>query len=313
MKNNLMLKASRNINKAGMSLKKYSPEIFVVLGIAGMVTSTVMACKATTKLNDILEESKKEIDTIKEVTAKPELLPEGAVYTEEDSKKDLTIAYTQTGIKLVKLYGPSVIVGALSITSIVASSVIMKKRNIALAAAYTTIDQSFKKYRSNVVERFGEEVDRQLKHNIKAVEIEKVITDENGEEKTVSELVELVDEDSTKYSEYAKFFDEYSDYWEKDPEYNLMFLHRQQAYANDLLKSKGRVFLNEVYRMLGIPETKEGQVVGWVYNEKEPVGDNYIDFGIYDVKKRNSREFVNGYERSILLDFNTDGNIWELM
>lgn len=313
MKNNLMLKASRTVNKAGLTLKKYSPEIFVVLGIAGMVTSTVMACKATTKLNDILEESKKEIDTIKEVTAKPELLPEGAVYTEEDSKKDLTIAYTQTGIKLVKLYGPSVIVGALSITSIVASNVIMKKRNIALAAAYTTIDQSFKKYRSNVVERFGAEVDRQLKHNIKAVEIEKVITDENGEEKRVSELAELVDEDPTKYSEYARFFDEYSDYWEKDPEYNLMFLNRQQAYANDLLKTKGFLFLNDIYRMLGIPETKAGQVVGWIYNEKEPVGDNYIDFGIYDVKKRNNREFVNGYEKSILLDFNPDGNIWKLM
>ena len=111
------------------------------------------------------------------------------------------------------------------------------------------------------------------------------------------------------YSDYAKFFDEGCREWDKDPEYNLTFLKCQENYANDLLKSKGHLFLNEVYDMLGIPRTKAGQIVGWIYDEENPIGDNYVDFGIYDVYKEANRNFVNGYERNILLDFNVDGDI----
>ena len=65
--------------------------------------------------------------------------------------------------------------------------------------------------------------------------------------------------------------------------------------------------------MLGIPKTKAGQVVGWVYDPEHPVGDNYVDFGLFDLDRERVRRFVNGDERNILLDFNVDGNIWELM
>ena len=92
-----------------------------------------------------------------------------------------------------------------------------------------------------------------------------------------------------------------------------MYLRRQQEFANEMLRSKGHLFLNEVYDILGFPRTKAGQVVGWIYDEKNPVGDNYVDFGIYDITDERKRDFINGYERSILLDFNVDGNIWDLM
>ena len=92
-----------------------------------------------------------------------------------------------------------------------------------------------------------------------------------------------------------------------------MFLKDQQRYANDILKSKGHLFLNEVYDMLSIPRTKAGQVVGWIYDEKHPVGDNFVDFGIYDIYNERARDFVNGYERTILLDFNVDGNILDMI
>ena len=65
--------------------------------------------------------------------------------------------------------------------------------------------------------------------------------------------------------------------------------------------------------MLGIPRTRAGQIVGWIYDKKNPIGDNYVDFGIYDTNKEANRNFVNGYERTILLDFNVEGNILELM
>ena len=92
-----------------------------------------------------------------------------------------------------------------------------------------------------------------------------------------------------------------------------MYLRRQQDYANELLKAKGHLYLNEVYDILGLPRSKAGQIVGWVYDEKNPIGDNYVDFGIYEQNRAKNRDFVNGYEKTILLDFNVDGNILDLM
>ena len=310
-KTELMNNLSRTFNKVGFNLKKHSPEILVVAGVVGTVTSAVMACKATTKLNDILEDAKTDIDKIHEVSSDEEFMAEHD-YTEEDSKKDLAIVYTQTAVKLVKLYAPSVILGGLSIGAMLTSNNILRKRNVALAAAYTAVDKSFKEYRGRVVDRFGKELDRELRYNIKAKEVEETIVDENGKEKTVKKTVNVVD--PTVYSDYAKFFDDGCTGWTKDPEFNLMYLKRQQEYANDLLQAKGHLYLNEVYDMLGIPRTKAGQVVGWIYDEKNPVGDNFVDFGIYDsALKEVNRDFVNGYERTILLDFNVDGNILDLM
>lgn len=307
----IISKFNGTIGKVGFKFKKYSPEILVVSGIVGVVASAVMACKATTKVSTILEDTKDSVEKIHECENNKELVESGE-YTHEDAKKDLTITYVQTGVKLVKLYAPSIALGVLSITSILASNNILRKRNVALAAAYATVDKSFKEYRNRVIERFGETVDRELKYNIKAKKIEEVVKDEEtGKEKKVKKTVEIGDPNT--YSDYARFFDDGCKGWEKDSEYNLMFLRAQQQYANDLLRSRGHLFLNEVYDMLGIPRTKAGQVVGWVYNKDNPVGDNYVDFGLYDINREVVRNFVNGYERTILLDFNVDGNIWDLI
>lgn len=308
MKTELMTKASRLLGNASLQIRKHSPEILMVAGVVGTVASTVLACKATLKVNEILEEKKNTIDAIHTC-----LENETIEYTEEDSKKDLTILYAQTGIKLVKLYAPAVILGALSITSIVAGHKILKKRNLALAAAYAVVDKGFKDYRKRVVERFGEELDKELRYNLKAKEIEEVVKDKDGNEKVEKKVVNVVDNENplNGVSEYAKFFDEVSTNWSKDPEYNLMFLRRQQDWANEKLKATGYLFLNEVYDMLGIPRTQAGQVVGWIYDKKNPNGDNYVDFGIYDVHSEAKRGFVNGVERSILLDFNVDGVIYD--
>lgn len=309
MKNtNFINKITVTVNKIGFKLKKHSPEILIAAGIVGTVASAVMACKATTKINDILDDTKEQLNIIHKC-AKDEEMAEK--YTQDDAKKDTAIVCIQTGVKLAKLYAPSVILGSLSLAGIVASNNILRKRNVALAAAYATVDKSFKDYRMRVVERFGEEIDRELRHNIKAQTFEETITDEDGNEKTVEKTVDIVGIDG--YSDYARFFDESCDAWEKDPEYNLMTLRAQQQYANDLLQAKGHLFLNEVYDMLGIPRTKAGQIVGWIYDENNPVGDNYVDFGIYDVNREKNRDFVNGYERSILLDFNVDGTILDLL
>lgn len=304
---NLVNKINTTVRKTGFKLRKYSPEILVVAGIVGTVVSAVMACKATTKISDILETTRDDIDTIHNF--KPDTESE-ETYSEEDMKKDLTIVYIQTGIKFVKLYTPAVLLGAVSIVSILTSNNILRKRNVAIAAAYATVDRGFKEYRNRVIERFGEKVDQELKYNIKAKKVDK-INGEDGKEEKVDKVVDVIDPNT--YSIYARFFDDGCTGWEKNSEYNLSFLRIQQQYANDLLRSRGHLFLNEVYDMLGIPRTKEGQAVGWIYDPDDDTRNNFVDFGIYDATREATRNFVNGYERTILLDFNVDGCIWDLI
>lgn len=309
-KTELLSTVSRNVHKVGFIFKKHSPEILMTAGIVGVVTSAVMACKATTKLSGILEESKKEIDQIHEYV---EVNGYSEKYTEEDSKKDLVISYTKMSMKLVKVYAPSVILGLLSITSILASNNIIRKRNMALAAAYAAIDSNFKDYRNRVVERFGKELDRELKYNIKPKEIEETIIDEEGNEIVVKKTVNNAEVNLP--SEYAKVFDEFSSCWTKDADYNLTFLRRIQDQANDKLRLRGHLFLNEVYDMLDIPRTKAGAIVGWIYDPNRENSDSYVDFGLYDnlINDESKRLFINGNERSVLLDFNVDGVIYDLL
>lgn len=307
-KTEIMSTVTRKLNKVGFTIKKHSPEILAVAGGVGVVTSAVMACKATLKVNDILDDAKNTVEKIHEVREMPEMVDK---YTEEDSKKDLAIVYIQTGVKLIKLYGPSVLLGTASLGCIFTSHKILRKRNMALAAAYATVDRGFKEYRSRVVERFGKELDRELKYNIRAKEIEEVVVNEDGTQTSVKNTVEAVD--PNVYSEYARFYDDGCLGWSKSSEDNLYFLKCQQNHANELLQSRGHLFLNEVYDMLGIPRTKAGQVVGWVYDKDNCTGDNFVDFGIYDLYNERARAFVNGHERTILLDFNVDGNVWDLL
>ena len=305
-KTELMAGMARKMHKLGFKVKQRSPEILVIGGAIGVVASAVMACKATLKVNEVLDEAKTQIDTVHEVANDPNMSEK---YTEEDKKKDLSIVYVQTGVKLVKLYGPSVVLGVASLACILTSHKILRKRNVALAAAYATVDRSFKEYRGRVVERFGEELDRELKYNIKAKQVEEKVVNEDGTETVVTKTVNAVD--PTQYSEYARFFDDGCIGWEKNPEYNLMFVRQVQNWANERLKSRGYLFLNEVYEMFGFPMTEAGQVVGWVYDKE--IGDGFVDFGVYDLYNEKARDFVNGRERVILLDFNVDGNVAKLL
>ena len=282
--NDLVVKTKNSLSKVNFKLKKMSPEILVGLGIVGVIAGTVMACKATTKVNDILDETKENVDKVHECLE----MNDSEKYTKEDSQKDLTIIYAQTAVKMVKLYGPAILITGASIASIIASNNIMRKRNLAIAAAYATVDQGFKDYRNRVVEKFGDEVEKELRYNIKEkVFTEKEIDEKTGKDKKVKNKIRVVDENGFKYSEFSKFFDASSRYWQKDSEYNLMFLRDCQNHANDRLRDTGHLFLNEVYDMLDIPRTKAGQVCGWLYrpDDQDYRGDSFVDFGIYRLVK----------------------------
>ena len=305
MKNKTEIMKSVNgvASKTVMKLKKHSPEILVVAGIAGTVVSAVLACKATTKVAEILDETKGTLDTIHEGMETGAI--NGQEYTTEDGKKDTVVVYAQTGMKLAKLYGPAIILGTLSITSILASNNILRKRNVALGAAYAAIDKSFKEYRGRVIERFGEQVDTELKYGIKVKKFEEIEVDtETGKEKKVKKTVMVAD--PNLQSDYAVYFDSKSRNYETNPDYNRMFLKAQQAFANDKLQTRGHLFLNEVLDDLDLPRTPAGQIVGWTKDGP----DGYVNFRIVEVE----RETEDGrHEPALLLDFNVEGNIWEKM
>ena len=300
-------KIGLKLQKAGNKLQKHSPEILIVAGVGGVIVSTVMACKATPKLDDILTESRVKLDDIRKAASDEAMADR---YSQKDAQKDMVITYIQTSVKVAKNYAPAAVIGVLSISSIFASNNILKQRNVALAAAYTALDTSYKEYRTRVFERFGEEVENEIRYNIKNQKIEVVETDENGKEKKVKKTVPVANAD---VSEYIRYFDRSSKEYEKDHGYNEMLLKSRQAWANDKLKANGYLYLNDVFDYLGFPKTKVGQVVGWVYDPNNTRGDNFIDFGMREVYRKDETKEYAELEKVFLLDFNVDGNIWELM
>ena len=298
------------VNRAGLQLKKYSPEIMVAAGVIGTVASTVLACRATIKANDILKESKKvkaQIDDVHDGVVEIE-----GEYTEDDYKKDLTVYYAQTAVQVAKTYAPAVSLGVASIASILGGYNVMKKRYVASVAAYSALNEGFREYRSRVVDKFGKEIDREMKYGIKAQTVNVTEVDENGEEKVVKKKAGVVTEGNL--SEYAKMFTSESHCWNNNFDYNMMFLRAQEQYANDILTARGHLFLNEVYEMLGIPHTQAGQLVGWV---KGSDGDGFVDFNLPDndeiYLEHMASESEKKYTRCIPLDFNVDGYVLEMI
>lgn len=283
----------RKIAHSALLAQKNSPGLLFGAGVVGMIGSTVLACRATLKMEEVLWDAKTKLHTAKTL--------EHQEYSEKDRSRDITLIHVQTGVKVVRLYGPAIIVGGLSIAALTKSHNILNQRNAALTAAYAALEKGFKEYRERVIDKYGEEADRNLRYGTQQVEV----TDPETKKK---KIVTRVSQDTP--SIYARFFDPTSTSWSREPEYNLIFLKCQQNYANDMLHARGHVFLNEVYDMLGIPRSKAGAVVGWILTPDGQT-DNFINFGVFDDKSEKARDFVNGYEGAILLDFNVDGIIYD--
>lgn len=296
-KNDLSLKVDQN-----------KPEIMLVVGLVGVIGATVLACRATLKAKDVVEEHNERLEEIQE-----NLNEEEKKELPVEAKKDIRKVYLKTSLKLAKTYAPAIAVETAAFALLIKSNSVQRDRLAGLTAAYITVDQAFKKYREAVVAELGEDKDLEFKTGLKKQKIDAIVEDEEGNEKLKKEEG-LVLPDGRYISEYAKFFDESCPDWQKSPENNLHFLRLQQAAANEKLKIQGHLFLNEVYDMIGLPRTKAGAVVGWLYpadryNSLQLNG--FVDFGIYDMWANAKRaDFVNGYERNILLDFNVDGCIY---
>lgn len=126
---------------------KHSPEILTGIGITGMITSTVLAVKATPKALMLLEDAK------------------------DKKKEDLTVVET---VKTVwKPYAPAVLTGVASVTCIIGASAVSTKRNAALAAAYTLSERTLLTYRDKVVETIGEKKEKEVREKVAQEEVNK--------------------------------------------------------------------------------------------------------------------------------------------
>lgn len=287
---------TRTFSRQLLTVRKHSPHILFVGGLAGVVTSTVLACRATLKVNDHLDQIKAEVEETKHDYYNPSVLVHKE-HTLVDHRKELAYVYFKGVVDLSRLYGPSIVIGTASIAALTGSHVTLARRNTALAAAYTGLSEAFSSYRSRVRAAYGDEKEQELYSGMK------MITDKEG-----NSSLKITDP-AHKLSPYAQWFDCSNPNWQKTSDLNRWYIEQQQIWLNDLLRVRGHVFLNEAYDELGLPHTKEGAVVGWLYPAREGC-DGFIDFGIY--ASRNA-QFHIGDEYQILLDFNVDGLMWDLI
>ena len=288
---------SKLIGRKVLLIQKNSPTVLFGAGVVGVITTAVLASRATLKLDKVINETQQNLmalETMKETRTE---------YTSSDFHKDAIYIYTKSVAEIGKLYAPTIVVGTMSIGALAGAHRILNQRNLALSAAYAAVDRSFAQYRERVIADLGEAKDDEYRFGVE---------DHTITRKTPTGEIVVSEKhvNPNYYSPYARFFDEVSQNWSRTSEYNFIFLRAQQNYANDLLASRGHVFLNEIYDMLGIERSRAGAVVGWVLSND---GDNYIDFGIFNGDSPRARDFVNGREGSILLDFNVQGVIYNLI
>lgn len=284
-------KSSKTIGSALVQINKSSPNILFGAGIVGVVGTVVLSSKATLKAVDVNKTHNDQMQMITEL--------EHEEYSEKDRARDKTVLYSQTAVAYMKLYAPTFVLGVVSVACLTQSHRVLTQRNIALGATLAGVEKALVSYRERVITEIGQERESKIWQPVEKVDV----IDEDGKKSKV----EVATADGG--SPYKVLFDETNVNWTKKEDYNQFFLNAQQNYANDLLRARGHVFLNDVHDMLGLPRTKAGQIVGWVFDGD---GDNYIDFGLFRNLHQGMR-FVSGDERSIWLDFNVDGNVLDLL
>lgn len=289
-----------------LKVQKHSPTIMFAGGVAGVLATVVLASRATLKLNDVLEQHEENVQKAKVAL---DVATEENPYDQSDYKTDMAKIYGKTIYDIVKLYAPAFAIGAISILSLTGSHIVLTRRNLSAIAAYTAMEKSFREYRERVVSKYGVDADTELRYAMEEHEI--VEEGENGPEtKTVLRPT------PAGANGYARMFDETtSTSWQRAMGYNQNTVANVTMWANEKLRAQGYLFLNDLWEMLGMERTPEGQLVGWIYDEKKrhPKAKGYVDLGLFEAGHRESGDrFVNHFERSVLLDPNVDpGTVYQ--
>ena len=282
-------KVTRVFGKASLKLAEKSPHIMFGAGIVGIGAATFLACRATLKLEDTADEIRNDF----EHADKMDYSAVGRLDSNQERAKDMLYVGARSAVKLGRLYGPAILVGGTSVGLLVASHYKLTKRNAALTSALATVTQAYAAYRERVKALIGPDREAELYAGMREVEV--VTEDGRTEIKKVG--------DPSHTSPYAVLWGEDSHMWKPHPETNRIILEGVRNGCNVDLMARGHLFLNDVHRRLGLPETEEGQVVGWWWNGD---GDNFIDFGMDSPL---NEAFFNDEINEVWLDFNVDGPI----
>lgn len=279
-----------------LKTRQSSPTILFAGGIAGVIVTTVLASRATLRLDEKLTDVNDKLAQISET----DILANGVEYTDKDKKHDKAIVLIGAAVDITKLYGPAFLVGVASITMLAGSHNILTKRNAAVTAAYAALDKGFREYRARVVEDLGEEKDRFYLNDVKTHRHAHV--DENGK-KTIVETHK-----ATATSAYGRVFDRSNPNWTDRHENVLIFIKSVENMLTQQLQANGFLFLNDALKDLGFERNvEEGAVVGWMVGN----GDGYVDFGIWDDRNTvQALNFIHGREDEIYINFNVDGLIF---
>jgi hypothetical protein len=289
---------STKIGRLGLLAQKTSPTVLFGVGVVGVVATVVLASRATLKLEEILQDAEKETYQIEDGVARH---PDK--YSDIDRKQALLAVRSKMAVQVVKLYAPSAITGLVAIAALTGSHYILSQRNLALTAAYAILEKGFKGYRDRVVAEYGDEADRDLYNGFETHQIVEQTAEGKKKTRTVKVAPGIGNPDET----YKRMFDELSPSWSPEPGYNQFTLTAQQNYLNDLLNSRGHVFLNEVYGRLGIPHSRAGAVCGWIKGQ----GDGYIDLGIFRDNEFMGLEFIDGNAPGVIINPNVQGVIYD--
>ena len=294
-------KLTRLVGKGKLNLVKYSPEILLASGLVSGAAAVFFACKGTLKASEIIDNHNERIDEIRQLE---EIKEEGGC-TEKDVKVNLVRAYAATAKDAAITFGPAIIFGTLSVTCILASHGILRKRNVALAASLATVRTAFDEYRGRVVRDLGKEMDQHFLYDTETeIRERKEVDPETGKEKKIKEKVE-----KPRYANaYSRIFDNCNcpDTFEKDGASNYIFIRSQMLYLQNKLISQGYLFLNDVYKQFGFPITLAGQTAGWIYDydNKDATGFAIEGFDVNEIGNSPAvRDLMNGYENSIILNF----------
>lgn len=292
--------ATSKFARQALIARKHSPKVLFVAGTVGVIGTVVLACRATLKVQDTLEQHEKALLAVDNDTT----------LDSEDYAKRVGKLKVQTAIAIAKPYLPVVGLGIISIGALTGSHVILTKRNGAVMAAYAGLQKAYDEYRGRVRDEYGKDVDAKFATGVSDLMVEEKTADGKTKTKDQPHI-----DDRFGGSPYAVVFDERSSLFSKEPGRNAMTINLNMNWANDKLRAQGHLFLNEVYDMLKLPRTKAGACVGWVYDPKNPnhAGDNYVTFGVFDGENEWVEAFLDGSEKYAVLDFNVDGMILDLI
>lgn len=299
-------------------VKFRSPELLIGAGVVGLVGAAVVAVRRGVRWHSAAKaEIVHDLETIKKAEGSPQ-------YTREDKVQDYARVIGKGVWSFTQIYGPSVAAGVASVVSILAGTGVLKGRLAAMTSAAATAQAALERYRSRVREKLGEDADYEFAYEVSAKKA-KIKHEDGTKESLVTYHLVPSSGEWMAASPYSRLWDENAMEWCANRDIQFLTLRSLENHFNQELNARGVVFLNDVYKALGLPMSKDAALVGWIKDYEKPKmaklaaelgrvpGDGVISFGVFENESPSARAYLAGDDNRVVLDFNVDGVIYDLI